>query len=114
MKKYYLFLFAILLSFASHAQVGPISGGSPFVCIPNSSTAPFTCTPAGGAWSVSDPSLATVSPSGWVYGISAGTVTLTYTVGSSYSTLGVPIHPSPVVTGDSCVFFGSTITLGMC
>jgi len=67
---------------------------------------------AGGTWSVSDPTIATVS-GGVVQGISSGTVTVTYNTGCTIgATTVVTVKASPAsITGLSAVCVASTITL---
>ena len=97
MKHLYLSVLALFLSFASFA-IGPITG-SDTVCAnpgfggPSSNYDRLQDTASGGIWTSSDTSIATVSPCPacapticYVYGISAGTVTITYTIGTSYVT----------------------------
>ena len=106
MKKSLLFtLAAVLLSLGSFAL--PISGPS-FGCIGGTAHLSDTTSP-GGAWSSSNPSVATIDATGTVTGISAGTATITYLVGASFSTLSYTVEPSPAaITGPSLVCAGST------
>lgn len=97
--------------------VPPISG-STTVC--TNATTPYTNPMAGGVWATSDPLVATVSAGGLVVGISAGTATITYTVGSSgcpgstASQVITVANPPAIaaITGPGTVCQGSTITLG--
>ncbi|ERJ58681.1 Ig-like domain-containing protein, partial [Sphingobacterium paucimobilis] len=87
------------------------------VCI--GSTVALSSTPTGGVWSSSNTSVATVSNTGVVTGVSAGTVTIRYTVtnGSGCSTVvtkDITVNALPVVsaiTGSNSVCIGSTVAL---
>jgi len=85
-------------------------GGAASICIGHS-TGLTDATP-GGTWTSSIPTVASVTPTtGLVTGLTAGCVTITYTVGSCYSTFAfcvVPL-PSPIV-GPSNVCVGDTVT----
>jgi uncharacterized protein YjdB len=89
---------------------GPITGPN-HVCVGNTIT--LTDTVIGGMWSSSNPTVATVgSITGVVSGISAGTCTITYAVGTSIVTMLFTVNPLPTtITGPGTVFAGSTITL---
>ena len=72
----------------------------------------------GGTWSSSGPGFATVSATGIVSGLSAGVVTISYSVvntcGSAAATKSVTVNSAPsvgVITGPSSVCTGSTIAL---
>jgi uncharacterized protein YjdB len=69
---------------------------------------------AGGSWSSSDASIATVDPTGYVSGLVAGSATITYTMPTGcYRTLTVTVHPLPgAITGTTTVCPGATTTLG--
>ncbi|MFZ4680436.1 MAG: beta strand repeat-containing protein, partial [Flavobacterium sp.] len=87
-----------------------VSAGSS-VCVGSTITiSPVT----GGTWSSSDATKATVTNSGIVTGISAGSATFTFTnstTGCSATTSAVTINALPVVSAGSSVCVGSTITL---
>ncbi len=105
-----LTLLALLLSVASFALT-PITGtfGS---CV--GGTSHLRDTTAGGTWSTSSASIASVDASiGMVYGIAAGTATITYTLGSAYVTASFSVNPPPAaITGIPSTFCpGSTATL---
>lgn len=69
--------------------------------------------PTGGAWSSSDNSIATISGLGVVSGVSAGAVTITYTVGAGCSSLwSMTVNAVSAITGASGVCVGQTTTLG--
>lgn len=74
--------------------------GSHSVCV--SYTDPLSCTTAGGTWSSSTPSVATVgSTTGIVTGVSAGTTTITYTITATgcIAIYSVTVTPLPCTTG---------------
>ena len=74
---------------------------------------------AGGTWSSSNTAIATAatlsSTTGGVYGVSAGTVTITYTVSSGgctrISLYTVTVNPLPVFTVNPAVVFCQTATM---
>jgi uncharacterized protein YjdB len=68
---------------------------------------------AGGTWSTSDPTIATVSTSGDVTGIAAGLATITYNTGcSSGSTTAFTVKGTPAsIVGPSTLCVGSSVTL---
>jgi uncharacterized protein YjdB len=89
-----------------------VISGSPTVCVNDSVvlTNPF----AGGTWSSSVPSRASVDPvTGIVRGLSAGTTVITYAVGTGcFNVLTVSVNPLPLpITGPLQVCEGSAILL---
>jgi hypothetical protein len=101
---------------------GSISGSST-LCM--GGAVAFTNTAAGGVWSSSATGVATVSTTGMVYSVSAGTAIISYTVtngcGSASATFTLLVNPAPdagVVTGKDtmCVgdsyVFATTATAG--
>jgi trimeric autotransporter adhesin len=98
--------------------VAPVTG-TPEVCIGSVTT--LACATAGGTWTSSDASIASVgSASGIVSGIAAGTATISYLVTNAsgcvgYATAEVTVHPLPVVapisgTMSVCVDAGATLS----
>ena len=86
--------------------------GDAAVCV--SATTTLSSTPAGGTWSSSDLTVATVgSSSGVVAGISAGSSLLTYTSAASCSrTIVVIVNPLPLaIVGTLDLCAGTTTTL---
>ncbi|NDC42032.1 MAG: hypothetical protein EBZ77_10865 [Chitinophagia bacterium] len=82
------------------------------------STISLASTVSGGTWSSSDATTATISSTGDVTGVAAGTVTISYTYtnvcGSDTSYYTVTVNPLPVVsaiTGTTTVCEASTTTL---
>ena len=67
----------------------------------------------GGAWSSSSTGTATVNAGGIVTGVSAGLVTITYTLpGGCYTTIPVVVNPLPgAIGGAASVCLGSSTTL---
>jgi hypothetical protein len=112
MKKFFsLTLLALVISYASFA-LGPLTPSSGTACIGS----PFYITDSlypGGAWSSSAPSIATIGSTGIMTGVSAGVVTITYTLGASYVTGTYTINPTPtpIVGGGVTVCPGATVTL---
>ncbi len=94
---------------------GVISGGSS-VCAGSGTTVATTGT--GGAWSSINIAIATISATGSVAALSAGTDTLYYTAtnscGTAIATRVLTVNPLPVagtISGASSVCAGATITL---
>jgi uncharacterized protein YjdB len=90
--------------------------GPGIVCA-NGGTITLSDATAGGAWSSSDPTIATASPvTGVITGVVAGSVTITYTLGTGCTAIkGVSVNPAPpaLVTplGDTSVCPGSAVVL---
>ncbi len=78
----------------------PITGSIPF-CVGSSITLSNTTT--GGTWSCSPSTTATISSSGIVSGVAAGTATVTYAVSCGMTTTVVTVNPAPDITGISFV-----------
>lgn len=98
------------LTVTSGTTIAPITGANN-VCVGNTTT--LSDATSGGTWSSSNTGIATIGlTTGVVTGISAGTVIITYRVGSSaaYYTFTVNNPPLPI-GGSSSVCVGSTITL---
>ena len=102
--------------------VGTISSINDSVCVGATTTLNYSLSiPTGetGAWSSSDTYIATVSPSGVVYGLTAGTVDISYTVTvtrgnisrSVIKTIVVKPLPTVLITGFRGVCQGVTATL---
>jgi uncharacterized protein YjdB len=86
----------------------PIEGATE-VCV--GSTTSLGATP-GGTWSSSNGARASVSAAGVVTGISAGTVNITYTLGTGISITPITINPIPAgITGTPSLCNGATTTL---
>lgn len=65
----------------------------------------------GGTWASSNSAVGTISPSGVLTGIAAGTTTITYTSGSCVSTAVLSVSPLPApITGNDTVCLGGTTT----
>lgn len=92
------------------APIANITGNST-VCIGNTITLSDATT--GGTWSsTAGTGSATVDPTGHVTGVSAGTVTISYTVGGCIASkiITVLVGPAPI-TGTTTLCAGSTTTL---
>ncbi|GAA4460323.1 hypothetical protein GCM10023093_02760 [Nemorincola caseinilytica] len=89
---------------------GPISG-TPAVC--PGGTTPLSNSTAGGTWSSSNTAVATVSATGVVSGVSAGTTTISYIIGATgcYSTATVTVNTVPAITGTTSMCTGGSTTL---
>lgn len=105
----------MVLSYASYA-LSPFYPNTGTLCIGSSLFVVDSLDP-GGTWTSSNPSIATVTPvtsaSGSVTGVSAGVVTITYTLGSSsvYGTFTVGAAPAAITGGTSPICVGATTTL---
>ena len=92
--------------------VTPITGYFFYLC--EGATAQFFDGTTGGTWSINpaDAAMASVSGTGNITGISAGTVRLTYTLGASFATAVVTVYPTPAaITGAANVCQGLTTQL---
>ena len=96
-------------------SAGSLSGSTTF-CVGSSST--LTSTAAGGTWSSTTTSVATVDASGDVFGASAGTSLISYAVttgcGSAYDTTTVTVNATATggtISGPAVVCIGNNITL---
>jgi uncharacterized protein YjdB len=76
-------------------------------------TTNLSSTPAGGVWSIFDPSVAVISATGVVTGSVAGTTAVSYTLTTGcYSTAIVTVYVNPpAITGSTVICAGSTSTL---
>jgi Secretion system C-terminal sorting domain len=90
--------------------------GASTVCVGASTS--LSDTAAGGSWSSSNTAIATVDASGNVYGVSTGTVTISYTTvltcGSLYALKAMTVNTIPsagAITGIDNVCISSTTTL---
>jgi uncharacterized protein YjdB len=84
--------------------------GASSVCLGSSIT--LTNPTVGGAWSISDPSIATIGVStGIVNSVTAGVVTVTYAAGGCNAYKTVTVIDVEPITGMSSVCTGSSITL---
>ena len=95
--------------------VNPIPGtitGDTYVCFGH--TTVVADSVAGGTWSSSPTSIATIDASGTVYGVSLGTFDVTYTTGTSACFSSKPMTVNPIVpTGMSLtVNPGTTVCAG--
>ena len=96
-------------------SAGAISGPTS-ICA--GATTTLTDTVSGGTWTSGATSVATVSGAGVVYGVSAGSTTITYTVttgcGTATATHTVTVNPIPsagATSGATSVCAGATSTL---
>lgn len=94
MKRTILLLFTVFTAFFAHA-IDPITGPST-VC--TGATITLSDGTSGGTWSTAVGAAGTIDASGVLTGISAGVVTVTYTVGGPYVTTDVTVNPTPTLT----------------
>jgi gliding motility-associated-like protein len=100
----------------SDVIVAPLAG-TPNVCV--GATTNLSTTTIGGVWSSDNTAVATVSTTGVVTGVSAGTATIIYTVTNGNGCVGtaqqiVTVNTMPTVAstaGPNAVFAGDNITL---
>ncbi len=84
--------------------------GTAHACVGTTST--LADSTAGGHWSSSNTAVATVgSSTGVVTAVSAGTCTITYTVGTAIVTITFTVNPEAPISGSTTVSTGGTITL---
>jgi trimeric autotransporter adhesin len=100
----------LFLFFSTEAFSITISGG-PNACIGIAKT--LSIDTAGGTWSISDPARATIVPAtGVLTGLTIGTATISYTVGTAVFTAPVLIYPQPgSITGTASTCSGISTTL---
>ncbi|MFM7327500.1 MAG: beta strand repeat-containing protein, partial [Bacteroidota bacterium] len=91
----------------------PTLTGPATVCVGSTAGLSTTGTPAvANAWVTSDATVATVSSSGVVTGISAGTVTITYTESNGCTaTISITVNALPTLTGNNAFCAGTTSAL---
>jgi uncharacterized protein YjdB len=93
---------------------GPITG-SPTVCVA-ATTVYSTSTTAGGVWTSTDPTIASIgSSSGIITGVSPGTAVISYSIilscGSAFASAVITVNPVPLpIVYDTIVCAGSTVT----
>ena len=92
----------------------PTITGTPNVCVGATTILTGSATPnATNPWVSATPSVATVSSSGVVTGVSAGTSVITYTNGNGCTvTQTITVNPLPTITGtpNVCIGFSTTLT----
>ncbi len=92
-------------------SVLPITGTTT-VCA--NATTPLSDATAGGTWSSNNTVVATVNSSGLVFGVSAGTATISYATGAGFVVTTVTVNPLAVagtISGPTSVCAGATIRL---
>ena len=75
--------------------------GTTTICSGNTST--LTPASSGGVWSSSNTAVATVSSTGVVTGIGAGTATISYTMGLGYGSTVVTVNSCPTEVGQPVI-----------
>jgi len=112
MKKLLAIFVAIFLYSASYGFTGIgyltslCSGTSSFLYLTDS-------TYAGGVWTSSNTTVATIASDGHIMALSPGTTTISYTLGSSVATLVFTVNPTPAAiagVADICVGSSATFT----
>lgn len=87
----------------------PLITGSSTICSGSSIT--LSASPAGGSWTSGSPSVATVSGTGVVTGVTSGVVNIYYTYGSCYSFKAVTVNTIAAISGATSVGVGGTTIL---
>ncbi len=101
----------------AHTSVAGTITGTNSLCAGATTSLADTGGDAGGTWSTANVSLATVSSTGVVYGLAAGTVQISYTIsgcGTAFDTIFVTVLPLPapgVISGAPSVCTSATISL---
>ena len=114
MRLFTLTMLAILFSVVTSFAITPISPSTGSLCVGGYLNLADSLAP-GGTWSCSPTSVATISgtTTGYLYGVSAGVVNVTYTTGSGtvYGTYTVSPTPGPITGGPTqfCVGSGGTM-----
>ena len=86
-----------------------VISGTASVCV--GLTTSLSDATAGGTWSTSDGTLATIGSTGIINGIAAGNPFITYTLGTGCArTTVVTVNPLAAVTGSAPVCVGSAVT----
>ncbi len=86
---------SLAITVSPDAIVGTISGTPTTICIAGTTTYSITGNSAAGSWSSSDNTIATVSSSGVVTGVAAGTANIIYTVNTGCN---APVQASKQIT----------------
>ncbi|MES2703068.1 MAG: T9SS type A sorting domain-containing protein [Bacteroidota bacterium] len=108
-----LTVLAVLCHFASFAVISSMSGVLG-VCVGTTTTLIGDSTSMGsGTWTSSTPSVATIGlTSGAITGLSAGTTTITYVLGSATSTAVFTVSAAPAsISGPTTICTSGTATL---
>jgi hypothetical protein len=96
-----------------YALPSAITGPAPMEVCENSSIT-LSCIPGGGAWSSPDATVSVVSGTGVVNGLTAGTATISYTIGiGCVRTTTVVVNPQPAAIAGNlnvCIGFTSLFT----
>ncbi len=74
-------------------------------------TTALTNTVAGGVWSSSNTGIAGIGTSGSATGVSAGTVNISYALGSCTTTVTITVNPIAAISGNIPVCAGNTVSL---
>ncbi|MQP51943.1 MULTISPECIES: S-layer family protein [unclassified Flavobacterium] len=81
-----------------------IGGGSATVCV-GGTTPAFTNATAGGTWSITNGTgSATIAPTGIVTGVTAGTATVVYSIGTCSITTAITVITTPSITTNPANF----------
>lgn len=111
-----LLLFCIVFSFCvtTYASVSPIHGIAN-VCLGGHKV--YTDSTVGGSWASSNSAVASIDSSGNVAGLAVGTATISYIVGSEYTTLNIAVGAHPdvysITGGGSCCAGSTGVPIGI-
>ncbi len=84
----------------------PAITGPSTILLSDSTT--YSCATAGGTWTSSNTSVASVSASGMVYGVSLGSATITYALGACFVTKNVTVQFRYIIIADSVMGVDTT------
>ena len=113
MKKLFILLLPALFFFAGAYALPAISSasGSFSVCVHGYNFL-YDDSTGSGVWTSSNTGIAVIDSTGTIYGVSAGTVTISFTEGGATVTTSFVVNPMPsAITGSTTVCVGSTSTL---
>ncbi len=103
--------FPLNVSELTAPTTAPITGTTS-ICV--GGTTNLSDATAGGTWTSASTSIATISSSGVVTGLSAGSAVISYTASSGTVTTTITVNPvvtAGTISGTSSVCIGSTVTL---
>ena len=108
--KYFMVILLFIVSGGGNVYAQCSIGGAGVMCA--GSSAPLSGSPGGGTWNSANTSIATVSGSGMVTGVNAGTAVISYHNGACWATKTVTVNTAPTpISGPGTVCTGSNITL---
>ncbi len=100
--------FSVVKIYVTITALPPTIAGATSVC--QGHIIPLSDPISGGTWTSSNTSVATITTSGLVSGVSGGLVAFSYTVGSCSSTKNVTVNPTSPIAGNFVICPGLTTT----